>query len=87
LISASGAFPGTAAARLPGKAPEAEIKKRAARLRALDARLREAFYRRALGRERVVVPLNGGRQGLTEDFLTVPLPADPGRGLRKIMVH
>ncbi len=78
--------PGTSAARLPDRVAEEAIVSRARVLRALDARLRAAFARRVAGKTRVVVALDGGRSGLTGEFLTVALPADPGRGLRRVTV-
>lgn len=78
--------PGTTATRLPGRVADAAIRERAERLRSVDAVQRKKFARRAAGQTRTVVALNGGRQGLCEDFLTVALPRPPGPGLRRVVV-
>jgi threonylcarbamoyladenosine tRNA methylthiotransferase MtaB len=77
------ARPGTAAAR--AKAPEPHVvRARAGRWHELDARGRARHAERACGRVRTVVPELSGREGLTEDFLTVALETPLPRGLRRV---
>ena len=73
------ARPGTSAAGLKALKPEV-VRARAAEWRALDGARRAAHAARSAGRERVVAPELSGREGLTEDFLTVALerPLPPG---------
>ena len=75
------ARPGTEAAGLEAL-PPAEVEARARELRALDARLRERFAASWVGQTREAVVELGGREALTEDFLTVTLeePCPPGAG-------
>lgn len=77
--------PGTSAARLKAP-PAAEVRARAEEWRALDAERRAAHAGRAVGRERVVAPALDGREGVTEDFLTVSVDATLGRGLTRVRV-
>lgn len=67
---------GTAAAALvtTDGVPGAVVTRRAARLRALDARLRDGFARDHDGRDADVVALQGG-VGLTETYVEAALPA------------
>jgi threonylcarbamoyladenosine tRNA methylthiotransferase MtaB len=70
------ARPGTPAARLKA----ADARGRAEDWRALDAEGRASHAARAVGQIKTVVPELSGREGLTEDFLTVALekPLPPG---------
>lgn len=74
---------GTPAARRTDRLPEPVVMARAEEFRALDGRLREAFARSHEGARRLVLvePKGAGAEGLTEHFLRVRFPADPGRGL------
>lgn len=75
--------PGTAAAGL--KAPAASaVARRAAQWRALDEASRAAHARRAVGTTRVLAPALDGREGVSEDFLTVTAGAPLGRGLTRV---
>lgn len=77
--------PGTGAARLPNRVPDAVARARAAELRALAGRKQAAYAASRAGTvaDVVVVGRAGQRTGLTEDYLTVRLddPALP-RGHR-----
>jgi len=77
--------PGTAAAALKAP-PERVVRARAAAWRVLDAERRAAHARRAVGRTRVVAPALDGREGVTEDFLTVRVAGGLGRGLTRVRV-
>ena len=75
--------PGTPAATMPGQVPAAEIKARAALLRAIGAAKEEAFARRFVGRT-VAVVVEGGqgkglRRGLSGNYLTVRFSGGEGR--------
>ncbi len=64
---------------MPGKVTEAVKKERVRRLRALDARKREAFARRFIGRKLQVIPegkvYSGGLvKGFSDNYLPVYLP-------------
>ncbi|MBI3564349.1 MAG: MiaB/RimO family radical SAM methylthiotransferase [Elusimicrobia bacterium] len=77
--------PGTAAAS--AKAPPAGVvAARAADWRALDAARRAAHARRAVGTTRTLAPALDGREGVSEDFLTVAVGAPLGRGLTRVRV-
>ncbi len=79
---------GTPAARSPERLPETVLVERAEELRALDRRLREGFARSHVGGERrVLLESRGpGAVGLTEHFLRVRFPSDPGKGLVRARV-
>ncbi|MDF1503027.1 MiaB/RimO family radical SAM methylthiotransferase [Roseisolibacter sp. H3M3-2] len=70
--------PGTAATRLPDPVPPALARERAAELRELARRKADAHAARRAGGAADVVVVGAGerRSGLTEDYLTVALPAD-----------
>lgn len=70
--------PGTAAARGGGDLPGAEVRRRAARLRAIGAERRAAWHRRALGRTLEVLVERGG-EGRSREYLKVRL-GEVGRG-------
>ncbi|NNN04919.1 MAG: MiaB/RimO family radical SAM methylthiotransferase [Elusimicrobia bacterium] len=77
--------PGTAAARW--KAPsERVVSARAQAWRTLDFERRGAHARRAVGRPRVLAPALDGREGVSEDFLTVRVDGVLGRGLTPVRV-
>ncbi|RJP74236.1 MAG: radical SAM protein [Candidatus Zixiibacteriota bacterium] len=68
------ARPGTAAADLPDRVPQAPRLERAARLRALNAELKDAFTRRNLGTEQEIITLEpaegaASARGLTANYL------------------
>lgn len=68
--------PGTAAERLPDRVPGNVVARRAAELRDLAARKGAAYRAARAGGEADVVVVGaaaGGREGLTEDYLTVAL--------------
>lgn len=78
--------PGTTAAGL--KAPPHDVvRRRAEEWRALDRARRAAHAARAVGAVRTVAPELSGRDGLTEDFLTVSFAAPLGRGLTRARVR
>ncbi|MGI6247363.1 MAG: tRNA (N(6)-L-threonylcarbamoyladenosine(37)-C(2))-methylthiotransferase MtaB [Pseudochelatococcus sp.] len=70
--------PGTPAARMPQVAREA-VKERAARLRAIGARLLERHLAGEIGQRRTVLTERGGI-GRTEAFTAVQLPGSPAAG-------
>ncbi len=70
---------GTAAARLDGALPPAEVRRRAAGLRAVGERQRAAWHRRALGRVVEVLVERGG-EGRSREYLKVR-PSRPEAGL------
>jgi threonylcarbamoyladenosine tRNA methylthiotransferase MtaB len=77
--------PGTAAA--PWKAPDQRlVRARSEQWHALDAARRAAHAARSIGQTRTVVPELSGRDGLTEDFLTVSLDRPTPAGLRRVQV-
>jgi threonylcarbamoyladenosine tRNA methylthiotransferase MtaB len=79
--------PSTDAASLPGLMPEKDAAERGRRLRALDERLRAAFAKQWAGKIRTGVALDGGREALTDEFLTVRMSAAPiPPGLRPIRI-
>ena len=79
------ARPGTAAASL--KAPDPRVvRARSDQWHALDAVRRAAHAARSVGQTRTVVPELSGRDGLTEDFLTVSLDRPASPGLRRVLV-
>ncbi|MFI5344886.1 MAG: MiaB/RimO family radical SAM methylthiotransferase [Elusimicrobiota bacterium] len=79
------ARPGTSAASL--KAPDPRVvRARSDEWHALDGARRAAHAARAVGMERVVVPELSGRDGLTDDFLTVSLAQPLSPGLRRVRV-
>ncbi len=79
--------PGTDAASLRGQTPEEAAAERGRRLRALDGRLRAAFAEQWAGKIRTGVALDGGREALTDEFLTVRMADGPLLpGLRPIRV-
>lgn len=76
--------PGTGAERLGGHTASSDIKSRSAELRSLGERKGAEYERGRSGGVADVVVIGGrtaegGRQGLTEDYLAVSL-AEPGRG-------
>jgi threonylcarbamoyladenosine tRNA methylthiotransferase MtaB len=75
--------PGTAAAALTPPDPRV-VRARAESWRALDSARRAAHAERAVGRERTVAPELSGREGLTEDFLTVALERALPPGLHRV---
>lgn len=77
--------PGTSAAKWKTP-PATEARERAEEWRALDSERRAAHACRADGKERVVAPALGGREGVTEDFLTVASDFPLGRGLTRVRV-
>ncbi len=79
------ARPGTQAERWT--TPSVDVRqKRLSDWRAADAHGRQAHAARAVGHDRVVAPELSGRVGLTEDFLSVTLNANPGLGLSRVRV-
>ncbi len=78
--------PRTAAARRP-QVPEPAVLRRARELRALDAELRAAFARRAVGQRRWGMVELDGLTALTEDFLSVRLCERAEAGLRPLAVE
>ena len=77
--------PGTAAAS--SKAPDPRIvRARSDQWHALDAVRRAAHAARSVGQTRTVVPELSGRDGLTEDFLTVSLDRPASAGLLRVRV-
>lgn len=73
---------GTPAAAAPGGVPPAEVSRRAARLRTLDAAFRGRYAAAHDGAEADVVALHGG-VGLTETYVEAALPTDgPAPGAR-----
>jgi threonylcarbamoyladenosine tRNA methylthiotransferase MtaB len=77
--------PGTAAARW--KAPDPRVVRgRADRWHALDAARRAAHAARSVGKDRTAALELSGREGLTEDFLSVSLDGPPARGLRRVRI-
>lgn len=79
---------GTPAARRADRLPEAIVMARAEEFRALDARLRASFALSHEGARRTVLvePKGSGAEGLTEHFLRVRFPSNPGPGLLPIVV-
>jgi threonylcarbamoyladenosine tRNA methylthiotransferase MtaB len=76
--------PGTPAERLPDHVPSATITRRAAELRELGRVKADTYRRRRAGTMADIVTIGSGerRQGVTEDYLTIPVdPATP-RGVR-----
>jgi len=77
--------PGTSAAAL--KPPhERVVRARAEEWRALDVSRRAAHARRAVGQSRMLAPALDGREGVSEDFLTVQVEGGLGRGLTPVRV-
>jgi threonylcarbamoyladenosine tRNA methylthiotransferase MtaB len=78
------ARPDTAATRLGAAAPAPVIEQRAAELRDVAAKKAAAYRARRAGGEADVVVTRGGArcEGVTEDFLTVPLTEPVPRGRR-----
>ena len=78
--------PGTAAVRLTDEVPDAVRRTRAAELRAIGARKAARYVAHRVGGHADVVVIgheDGHRDGLTEDYLPVDLPAPaPARGAR-----
>lgn len=76
--------PGTAAARLGECVPASVIERRASELRAVGARKAAAYRARRAGHTADVIVTSGGPQpaGMTEDLLTVRVPAGIARGTR-----
>ncbi|MFI5349859.1 MAG: MiaB/RimO family radical SAM methylthiotransferase [Elusimicrobiota bacterium] len=80
------ARPGTSAASL--KAPDTRVvRARSDQWHALDAVRRAAHAARSVGQVRTVAPELSGRDGLTEDFLTVSLDRPVTAGLFKVRVE
>jgi threonylcarbamoyladenosine tRNA methylthiotransferase MtaB len=70
--------PGTAAERLPAHVPAGLVKERAAELRAIGERKRQAYQTSRIGQHADVVVVRGDvREGLTEDYLEVLLLGEP----------
>jgi threonylcarbamoyladenosine tRNA methylthiotransferase MtaB len=78
------ARPGTAAPRLPGALPSTAIRERARRLREIgDAKARAYAASRAGGAaDTIVVTAPPRRDGVTADYLTLPVRGERGRGSR-----
>lgn len=77
--------PGTSAAAW--KAPDPKVvRARFDQWHALDVARRAGHAARAVGRDRVIAPELSGRDGLTEDFLTVALGGAAGRGLTRVRI-
>ena len=77
--------PGTAAAA--EKAPDPRVVRvRSEQWHALDVLRRASHASRSVGHVRTVAPELSGRDGLTEDFLTVSLDRPLFRGLRRVLV-
>ncbi|MDD5656874.1 MAG: MiaB/RimO family radical SAM methylthiotransferase [Elusimicrobia bacterium] len=74
----------TAAAAMPAQVPPEASRGRLEDWRRLDAILRRAHVEQAAGQPRVVAPLGGGAEGVTEDFLTVALRGATGPGLWRV---
>jgi threonylcarbamoyladenosine tRNA methylthiotransferase MtaB len=76
--------PGTAAMRVGPSVPAAVIERRARELRAVGARLADAYRARRVGGSADVIVTRGGAggQGVTEDFLTVKMTEAIPRGTR-----
>jgi len=72
--------PGTAAAVMPDRVPGEEIRRRAELLRRLSERKREAYYRRFLGSELLVLVQEtegeGMVKGLSRNYIPVLFPGD-----------
>jgi threonylcarbamoyladenosine tRNA methylthiotransferase MtaB len=80
------ARPGTEAASW--KAPDARVvRARAGEWRVLDAARRAAHAARAIGRERVAAPSLDGREGVTEDFLTIALGPSSAKRLLRVRIE
>jgi threonylcarbamoyladenosine tRNA methylthiotransferase MtaB len=79
------ARPGTEAASWKAPSPQT-VAARAAEWRALDAARRAAHAARAVGQLRVLAPSLDGREGVTEDFLSVSLDQPTSRGLGRVRV-
>ncbi|MFO7602175.1 MAG: tRNA (N(6)-L-threonylcarbamoyladenosine(37)-C(2))-methylthiotransferase MtaB [Candidatus Desulfacyla sp.] len=87
--------PGTAASRFKGRVDPEEIKKRAARLRALGEMKRRLFYERCLNREFPVLTERwesrerGLMLGTSDNYLPVvfPLTRDSGQGLFQVRME
>jgi threonylcarbamoyladenosine tRNA methylthiotransferase MtaB len=77
--------PGTAAAAWKAPDPRA-VRARSDQWRALDAGRRAAHAARSVGQVRTVAPELSGRDGLTEDFLTVELDRPLAAGLYRVRV-
>lgn len=78
--------PGTSASGLKTPNPKI-VQARSDAWHALDASRRAAHAARAVGHGRIVAPELSGREGLTEDFLTVALEGAFGRGLARVRVR
>ena len=77
--------PGTTAARW--KAPDGKVvRARADQWRALDAERRSAHAARSIGAVRVAAPELSGREGLTEDFLSVSFDRAFASGLARVRI-
>jgi threonylcarbamoyladenosine tRNA methylthiotransferase MtaB len=78
------ARPGTAAPRLGAPVPDADIKRRAAELRAIGRRREGAYAESRAGGVADVVTLTAGTggEGLSEDYLSVLLPVSLPRRTR-----
>ena len=75
--------PGTAAERLGGRLPSEVVDSRARELRAAGERRAEAHVAARVGGECDLVVIGaGGREGLTEDYLTVGMDVPTPRGTR-----
>ena len=76
--------PGTAATRLPGHVPLAAAQARSHELRHLGQKKGKEYRAARVGGVADVVVVSGGpgREGLTEDYLTVRVPAEHARGER-----
>ncbi|MGH7711021.1 MAG: tRNA (N(6)-L-threonylcarbamoyladenosine(37)-C(2))-methylthiotransferase MtaB, partial [Gemmatimonadaceae bacterium] len=70
--------PGTAAERLPAHVPASIVRERAAELRALGERKRQAYLAQRSGGSADVIVVRGDvREGLSEDYLEVRLEGSP----------
>jgi threonylcarbamoyladenosine tRNA methylthiotransferase MtaB len=69
--------PGTAAARMEGRVPVAEIRRRAEELRAIGREKTARFYARMVGRELPALTIEDGSLALTDNYLK--LRVTPGR--------
>jgi threonylcarbamoyladenosine tRNA methylthiotransferase MtaB len=74
--------PGTDAARMPGKLPAPEIRRRAAALREIAAGLTQAFVTRQVGSERPALTLANGTLALTDNYIKLRIPRGRSRNER-----
>ncbi|MBN1622600.1 MAG: MiaB/RimO family radical SAM methylthiotransferase [Endomicrobiales bacterium] len=68
--------PGTLAAGFDNRVPENIIKERSNKLKALDKKLQETFWRRFIGKSRLVVMEGKSKTAITDNYIRIFLDSD-----------